>query len=118
MGDMSAILDDLGGPSVQSSKVGGGNDKEAEDVMGNPNALAAALAAQANKLKPAASSTASTSQSAAPVSSSAQSDADVMGNPDALAAALAAQANKLKPAGGSEAKPLPPKRAEDMSFAE
>lgn len=135
---MSALVDGLGGNAVQSSKMADA------DVMGNPNALAAALAAQANKLKPANSEETKPAVSdadvmgnpdalaaalaaqanklkpanAEPKPEPAMSDADVMGNPDALAAALAAQANKLKPAGGANATPLPPKRPEDMSFAE
>jgi len=47
--DMSQMIQDMGdGPPVQRSSIRDG------DVMGNPDALAAALAAQRAKLKPAA----------------------------------------------------------------
>ena len=89
-------------PEIKPDNGGGGGD----DIdMDDPNALAAALAAQANKLKKAKEPI-----SRPPPPSAPGPDDDIdMDNPDALAAALAAQANRLKPASKiAEAKPPEP----------
>ena len=91
--EMSQMIQDLGGdgPTVEGSSMQNNSKDPTENVdMSNPNALAAALAAQKAKMAAKAE--------AAPAETSGGGDATEnvdMSNPNALAAALAAQKAKM-----------------------
>lgn len=109
LANMSAIVDGLGGGGDVPFKLD--EPSEGGDPRSDPGGLAAALAAQANKLKPAGE---------APAASEAPpAGGDLRSDPGGLAAALAAQAAKLKKMDDVAPLAAPKEKSEsEMSFAE
>ena len=107
--NMSAIVDGLGGGGDEPFKLD--EPSAGGDPRNDPGGLAAALAAQANKLKPAGETP------AAPEAPPA--GGDLRSDPGGLAAALAAQAAKLKKMDDVAPLAAPKEKSEsEMSFAE